>query len=751
MSGCGISVIIPVYNRAHLAPRAIRSALEQHGDAPDEIVLVDDASTDGTREAVKPLLRRQDRLICLDENRGVAGARNAGLEVATGRWVALLDSDDEWFPHKLATMLSSGLLDDHTILTHRCAIREPLLERVAPRRLFDGKMPLAEYLYLRSGDIAPSAMLGPTKRLKELRFEETMKNYEDFELLFRWQKAGLKIKMLPDVLARRYQNHGGPAVGKKPQHASQRLLLERHGAEFLPPARRMFETEYRMQELASQHRLWTLIVESFQGRYGWLDRPRRTLTVLLVGLFPNSMHRLRSLVHRAKAITLAALLGVASAGCGKSGPEPYFPPTPIDGVCANVPDATQLDAMVELGLRSFRDDCRWAWVEKEKGVLNMPEKLDRMVSQGVERGLAPLLILDYANRHYDDGGYPESAEAISAFARFAEFTARHFHGRVWMYELWNEWNIGFGMGRKSGTPQWYARLSRAVDEALARVDPRIRLIGGALSGDGMWHGEAQELLNLGAHGHWDGFSIHPYVFDRRTERKTAERVMEKAFGLSAVFSKDLPIYITETGWPTHDGDGGSSEQFAAAQAARLFILSRIHNPRGGVWWYTIQDGRGTPKKPGHRHGLLDPDGAVKPAGLAVKTVLAALSHRRLGRSLATGQAGVTAYECTNRATRRRGVVFWNFPGTQSLPVDFRRADGGPLTAADLTDLGTGANSVISSDDLGTVRVWSAMTPQLLEPTLESGFKALRPAAPAAGEAVGQTNAQRQSSEESEHP
>ncbi len=102
-----ITVIIPTYNRKNLLPRAIDSVLSQ--TVPDfEIVVVDDASTDGTEAMLKerytdPCIR-YDRL---PENRGVHAARNRGLDLARGEYVVFLDSDDELYPHALERSLKA--------------------------------------------------------------------------------------------------------------------------------------------------------------------------------------------------------------------------------------------------------------------------------------------------------------------------------------------------------------------------------------------------------------------------------------------------------------------------------------------------------------------------------------------------------------------------------------------------------------------------------------------------------------------
>ena len=83
-----ISVIIPVYNRCRLIDRAIKSVLGQT-IPPDEIIVIDDGSTDGTDEVIKNSY--PDVILLKQENRGVSCARNNGIKNAKGTWVALLD------------------------------------------------------------------------------------------------------------------------------------------------------------------------------------------------------------------------------------------------------------------------------------------------------------------------------------------------------------------------------------------------------------------------------------------------------------------------------------------------------------------------------------------------------------------------------------------------------------------------------------------------------------------------------------
>lgn len=98
MSAGAVSVVIPTYNRAALAPRAVESALSQCRPG-DEVIVIDDGSTDDTESRLVPY---RERIVYVKQaNGGVSRARNAGLERARNPLIAFLDSDDEWLPGKL--------------------------------------------------------------------------------------------------------------------------------------------------------------------------------------------------------------------------------------------------------------------------------------------------------------------------------------------------------------------------------------------------------------------------------------------------------------------------------------------------------------------------------------------------------------------------------------------------------------------------------------------------------------------------
>ena len=93
-----ISAVVPTRNRPSQTVEAVKSILSQTRP-PDEVIVVDDGSTDDTVDAIERL--GGDVTVIRREQAGVSAARNAGIEAASGEWIAFLDSDDLWLPEKL--------------------------------------------------------------------------------------------------------------------------------------------------------------------------------------------------------------------------------------------------------------------------------------------------------------------------------------------------------------------------------------------------------------------------------------------------------------------------------------------------------------------------------------------------------------------------------------------------------------------------------------------------------------------------
>lgn len=110
-----VSVIIAAYNVEAYIERAVRSALDQEGVSV-EVIVIDDASTDGTSAAVERCCNPCIKLIRLEKNGGPSIARNTGFAAAAAPWIAVLDGDDVFLPERLKRCLIRAKATDADII-----------------------------------------------------------------------------------------------------------------------------------------------------------------------------------------------------------------------------------------------------------------------------------------------------------------------------------------------------------------------------------------------------------------------------------------------------------------------------------------------------------------------------------------------------------------------------------------------------------------------------------------------------------
>ena len=188
-----VSVVVPTRGRPDLVVRAVRSALAQ-SVREIEVVVVADGPDDATTRALQALGDPRLVVEVLPEPRGVGAARNAGVRIARGRWIAFLDDDDEWTADKLAVQLpiAAGSAHAHTIVTCRVAVRDDDgREHVWPRRLPAPGEPLDEYLFVRRTPFWGEALVQTSTLLVDrdlavaVPFDERLAKHEDLDWLLR--------------------------------------------------------------------------------------------------------------------------------------------------------------------------------------------------------------------------------------------------------------------------------------------------------------------------------------------------------------------------------------------------------------------------------------------------------------------------------------------------------------------------------------------------------------------------------------
>lgn len=204
------SVIIPTWNRRDLIARAIDSVFAQTRPV-EEIIVVDDGSTDGTCEYLAD--RYGERIFYVrQDNAGVSAARNRGMALARGRYLALLDSDDEWLPEKTARQVA--FLEAHPdigmVLCDVFRVNpDGSLIDVFDRRLqvpTDG--PALRWI-LRDPALAPLSVLMRREVYETVGgFDESLRTAEDLDFHLRIA-ARWPIGVITEPLARALRGHDG--------------------------------------------------------------------------------------------------------------------------------------------------------------------------------------------------------------------------------------------------------------------------------------------------------------------------------------------------------------------------------------------------------------------------------------------------------------------------------------------------------------------------------------------------------------
>ncbi len=197
-----ISVVVPTFNRADFLDRTIKSILEQTYKAK-EIIIIDDGSSDKTKKVVA----KYDIKYIYQKNNGVSSARNRGMKEAKNKWIAFLDSDDEWEKQKLQKQVefhkkNKDILCSHTgekwvrkgkIVKYSSRLKKP------KNKCFLDNLPTCK--------IAASSVLCHKKIFDKVgMFDESFKVCEDYDM---WLRMTLffQIGLINEPLIVKYAGH----------------------------------------------------------------------------------------------------------------------------------------------------------------------------------------------------------------------------------------------------------------------------------------------------------------------------------------------------------------------------------------------------------------------------------------------------------------------------------------------------------------------------------------------------------------
>jgi glycosyltransferase involved in cell wall biosynthesis len=227
-----ISVVVPVFNRERELERALASIAAQTCPV-SEVIVVDDRSTDRSI-ATAAAFRAPFEVVVLRHarNAGASAARNTGLAAARGRWVAFLDSDDEWLPQKIERQMTAIGLDagDDLVLLGRMVVRGQHGDTIEPPDIKPEDVTIADYLLRRRGVVQLGTMLLPARYARTIRFAVGQHVCEDWEFCLDLEAAGARIVMIEEPLLVWYDDRRGDrlSLGAEPAVLLDWLERQRH-------------------------------------------------------------------------------------------------------------------------------------------------------------------------------------------------------------------------------------------------------------------------------------------------------------------------------------------------------------------------------------------------------------------------------------------------------------------------------------------------------------------------------------------
>lgn len=233
-----ISVVIPTYKRPELLDRLLRSIVQQTYQ-PDEVIVVDDYSQKN-EEYLKVINKHKVFLnnlsfITLEKNSGAPVARNIGINLAEGDWIALVDDDDEWLPEKLekqAELAQNSLVENlGFIYTWTTAKGQEGQESYESNISIKGDSKKA---LLSTNYIMSASVLIKKEALDRIGgFQADLPSCQDWDTWIRVALLGYGFDVVEEYLTI-YHRHGGESIGLSPRaKLGYKMLIESHFIEIL--------------------------------------------------------------------------------------------------------------------------------------------------------------------------------------------------------------------------------------------------------------------------------------------------------------------------------------------------------------------------------------------------------------------------------------------------------------------------------------------------------------------------------------
>lgn len=343
-------------------------------------------------------------------------------------------------------------------------------------------------------------------------------------------------------------------------------------------------------------------------------------------------------------------------------------------------------SLADIGYGHIRGDVNWELIEKTKGSYNFSGYAFHAKSaQALSLGMKPMGVVAYRNPFYDGGVTPSTPDGLEAFGDFAAATASQYAPAIEDFSIYNEFNgTGFNDGACGTTASCYVDMLKASYAPMHAANSEVNVMGPITSTiDAAWNDEF--FANDGI-DYVDTFATNVYGYALNGQNTPPEETLLVSAlpGLvdrvaQEAGNRDVPVWITENGWPTHAI--GSTPTQQAEDLVRASVLVMAAGVDVYTWYSALDDGT-DPNEREHNFGIFTrPDESAlgvspKPAAVAAAVLIRQVTGKALQPREDVGSAGIHSYPYTDGGQTTR--VLWAPSGDETVRVQAT----GPVTVVD---------------------------------------------------------------------
>lgn len=285
-----------------------------------------------------------------------------------------------------------------------------------------------------------------------------------------------------------------------------------------------------------------------------------------------------------------------------------------------------LSLAADAGFNAVKDDIFWSTAEFAPNRLRIIPQWRSYLETASGLNMSRLAILGYSTP-FHDGKKPRTPQIMQSWLKYVDYVSRQLGNRVSYYEIWNEWDLEGPKDRQLALD--YVKLVQETAPVIRKNTLNVtgkpaKILAGAVTPDAIRSGFADTLIEGGVLDLVDGLSIHPYAHCSADDGNTPEAWVKWMRGyeqhIRTKAGRDVPLYLTEMAWPSHQGPCGKSEVTQAVYMARIFFLARTIPNFKGMWWYDLYNDGPNRYDQEHNFGVLNEDLSPKPAYTMMRAI-----------------------------------------------------------------------------------------------------------------------------------